>query len=88
MDHSIFVIEQIEKARVQRGWSEKELAVRAAIDPKRFWRILNHERMLRCDELARLQLVLEISLDKLIHPDTWKHMTQFGEPRGAAGNPR
>lgn len=83
MDHSIFVIEQIEKARMQRGWSEKELAIRAAIDPKRFWRILNHERMLRCDELARLQLVLEIPPDKLIHPDAWKHMAQFGLAAGA-----
>lgn len=88
MDHSIFVIEQIEKARMRRGWSEKELVVRAAIDPKRFWRVLNHERTLRGDELARLQLVLEIPLDKLIHPDTWKHITRFGEPQGSTASPR
>ena len=79
MDHSIFVIKQIEAARVQRGWSEKELAIRAGIDPKRFWRILNHERMLRCDELVRLKLALRIPVEKLVHPDTVKYMARFEE---------
>lgn len=66
MTHDAFIIEQLKRARAERGIKINDLAGRVDMTPEMLSRSLLGRRVLKADELVRLCVVLGIPLNRLI----------------------